>query len=167
MLEEVVVEPAVEPAVAGDDESSFAAFYELSFERAARLAFLLTGDPSGSEDIAQEALSRIQPGFDRIEMPSAYLRTVVVNLCKRHGADQARQRTTREQLGGPGVQDPEGRELLDVIDALPLRQKTVVVLRYYEDLTEAEIAAVLGCRPGTVKSLAARALTRIRRELDS
>ena len=107
-MEEVVVEPVVEPAVAGDDESSFAAFYALRFDRAARLAFLLTGDPSGSEDIAQEALSRLQPGFDRIEMPGAYLRTVVVNLCKRHGAEQARQRTAREQLGVPGVQDPQG-----------------------------------------------------------
>ena len=65
------------------------------------------------------------------------------------------------------MQDPQARELLDVIDALPRRQKTVVVLRYYEDLTEAEIAAVLGCRPGTVKSLVARALTRMRKELDS
>jgi RNA polymerase sigma factor (sigma-70 family) len=59
------------------------------------------------------------------------------------------------------------RELLDVIDALPSRQKAVIVLRYYEDLSEAEIARALGCRPGTVKSLAARALERLRKDIES
>jgi len=56
-------------------------------------------------------------------------------------------------------------ELLDAIDRLPFRQKAVIVLRYYEDLTKEAIAATLGCRPGTVKSLAARALARLAKEV--
>ena len=60
----------------------------------------------------------------------------------------------------------EACELLDVIYALPYRQKAVIVLRYYEDLSEAQIAAALGCRRGTVKSLAARALAGLRKEIE-
>lgn len=63
------------------------------------------------------------------------------------------------------IRSPEARELLDVIDALPRHQKTALVLRYYEDLTAAEIATAMKCRPGTVKSLTARALARLRQEL--
>jgi RNA polymerase sigma factor (sigma-70 family) len=57
-------------------------------------------------------------------------------------------------------------EMLDAIDVLPYRQKAVVVLRYWLDLSEAEIAQILGCRPGTVKSLGARALRRLRKAVD-
>ena len=56
-------------------------------------------------------------------------------------------------------------ELLDAVDALPYRQKAVIVLRYYEDLRERDIATALGCRPGTVKSLASRALQRLAQEI--
>lgn len=151
----------------GTEHGGFDAFYRVSFSRAARLAYLLTSDTDASEDIAQEAMARLQPRFDSIERPVAYLRTVVVNLSRRHGTDLARQRAAMVQLGVPSAQGPEGEELFDVIERLPRRQREVVVLRYFEDLTEAEIAAVLKCRPGTVKSLATRALSRLRKELDS
>jgi RNA polymerase sigma factor (sigma-70 family) len=58
------------------------------------------------------------------------------------------------------------RELLDAIDSLPRRQRIVIVLRYYEDLSEFEIAEALGCRLGTVKSLASRALDQLRRVVE-
>jgi RNA polymerase sigma-70 factor (sigma-E family) len=156
-----------EPSVVGPRHDTFDGFFRDQFERAARLAFLLTGEPDGAEDLAQEALSRVQPIFARLENPCAYLRTVLVNLCRRH-----RGRRARERLAGGAVTfsesvSPEARELLDVIDRLPARQKAVVVLRYYEDLSETQIAHILGCRPGTVKSLAARALGRLRQELES
>lgn len=150
----------------GADHQTFADFYAGAFDRAARLAFLLTGDLTTGEDIAQEALSRLHARFDSIENPRAYLRTVVANLSSRARAQRDRERSTRERLGSTRVEEPRGRELADVIDGLPQRQRTVVVLRYFEDLSEAEIAEVLGCRPGTVKSLAARALTTLRKELN-
>lgn len=147
------------------DVPDFVAFYEQAFDPAARLAFLLTGDLGTSEDIAQEALSRLAPRFGSVEHPRAYLRTVVVNLCSRARGRRARERETRERLGVPDPAALHARELIDVIDALPQRQRTVVVLRYFEDLSEAEIAATIRCRPGTVKSLAARALATLRQEL--
>jgi RNA polymerase sigma factor (sigma-70 family) len=64
------------------------------------------------------------------------------------------------------VEDPRARELLDAVDALPFRQRAVLVLRYYHDLPEDEIAAALGCRPGTVKSLSARALQQLRKVVE-
>ena len=57
-------------------------------------------------------------------------------------------------------------ELLDAVDALPFRQRAVLVLRYYRDLSEGEIADALGCRPGTVKSLATRALDQLRKVIE-
>ena len=149
------------PALGG----GFDAFFTSNFERAARLAYLLTGEPNAAEDIAQEALARMSPRFEQIATPGAYLRTVVVNLSKRHGSERARVRVMNDRLGAPTASNAAPRELIDVIDALPRRQRSVVVLRYYEDLSEAEIAAVLKCRPGTVKSLAARALSTLRKEL--
>lgn len=84
---------------------------------------------------------------------------------------QAHHRSTRWQrdligrLRLPGYTDDEDRDLLDVVDRLPYRQKAVVVCRYYLDLSETQIAEALGCRPGTVKSLASRALATMRKEL--
>jgi RNA polymerase sigma-70 factor (sigma-E family) len=148
------------------DDSEFAGFYAGAFDRSARLAYLLTGDLSTAEDIAQEALARLQPRFVTLEHPAAYLRTVVVNLASRARVRRDRERRLRDRLGRPAAEAPRVQELTDVIDALPNRQRTVVILRYYEDLNESEIAVALGCRPGTVKSLASRALATLRRELD-
>ena len=157
------------PAEWTDDPANdvpFAEFYATSFDWAARLAFLLTGNLATGEDIAQEALSRLHPRFDSIENPRAYLRKVVTNLSSRTRVQRDRERSTSERLESPRVEEARGRELADVIDGLPRRQRTVVVLRYFEDLSEAEIAKLLGCRPGTVKSLAARALANLRRGLN-
>jgi RNA polymerase sigma-70 factor (sigma-E family) len=157
-----ITEHSVEPAGA----AAFDAFYREQFDRMARLAYLLTGDSAAAEDLAQEALSRVQGRFDRLNSPVAYIRTTLVNLCKRHRGDRARERVAVERLRPLAPAPPEARELFDAIEALPARQRAVVVLRYYEDLSEAEIAASLGCRPGTVKSLSARALRSLRRTVE-
>lgn len=68
-------------------------------------------------------------------------------------------------LAEPVAVDLGVSDLADAIDGLPVRQRSVLVLRYYCDFSEAEIAAVLGCRPGTVKSLSSRALRRLRKEM--
>ena len=156
-------------AIAGSVEEQrnevFALFFEDQIDRMGRVAFLLVGDVDLAEDLAQEALSKVQPVFGGLDSPVAYTRAVLLNLVKAYWRREQRRRVAEVRAVTPAQVDVETAELLDVIAALPVRQRAVIVLRYYEDLTEKEIAAVLGCRPGTVKSLAARALDRLRREI--
>lgn len=99
------------------------------------------------------------------QRPEAYLRTAIVNSC-RNWQRQARTRLSKlPLLVTPNSVDLAAGELADAIAHLPFRQRAVIVLRYYADLSEAEIADALGCRPGTVKSLAAHALDRLAKEL--
>jgi RNA polymerase sigma factor (sigma-70 family) len=158
---------AIERTVIEGSDESFTHFYRSEFDRLARLAFVLTSDSSLAEELAQEALTRVQPVFARLESPTAYARTVLLNLLKKHRVGEARRRERELAAARPDHELPEARELLDVVDALPFRQRAVIVLRYYEGMSEAEIASSLRCRPGTVKSLAARALARLRREIES
>jgi RNA polymerase sigma factor (sigma-70 family) len=156
----------IEPTVGGDAEAAFSRFYCEQFDRFARLAFVLVGDGGDAEELAQEALSRVQPAFSDLGAPVAYTRTVLMNLVKHRQGRDSRRRAAEAAATGPDSIASGARELLDVIDALPERQRAVIVLRYYEDLSEAEIAEALGCRPGTVKSLAVRALTRLRKDIE-
>lgn len=140
-------------------------FYRSHFPDAVRLAHLLTGDPSVAEDLAQDAFERVRQRFDRIDAPRAYLRVAVVNACRSHHRTRSREADRARKVGPPGDGDLGAHELLDAVDALPYRQKAVIVLRYYEDLSERDIALALDCRPGTVKSLASRALRRLAQEI--
>ena len=145
--------------------STFASFYACEWAAAVRLAGLLTQDARFAEDLAQEAFARVLPKWERIENPHAYLRAAVVNACRSW---QSRRRTERDKL--PLLADANVNELgfdllADAVAALPYRQRAVLVLRYYLDLKESEIAAALGCRPGTVKSLTSRALAALRKEV--
>jgi RNA polymerase sigma-70 factor (sigma-E family) len=149
----------------GTSTDEFARFYSEQFDRMVRLAYLLVGTSSDAEELTQEALSRVQPNFERLDAPVAYARTVLFNLAKRHRSRAARRRLAEAAVARPDVVDDTSCEMWDAIAALPHRQRAVVVLRYYEDLSEAQIAAAMGCRPGTVKSLAARSLARLRRQI--
>jgi RNA polymerase sigma-70 factor (sigma-E family) len=139
--------------------------YRTRYADMVRLAFLLTGSSAEAEEIVQEAFVRVRNRIDRVDNPSAYLRTTVVNGCRnryrrilverRHGAPAAR--ASYDQVD----------ELSDALAALPLRQRSVIVLRFYAGLTETEIAQALGCRPGTVKSLCHRGLAELRRVVEA
>jgi len=145
---------------------SFESFYAANFARTAQLAHQLTGSATNSEDIAQEAFARIRSHYERVDNPTAYLRTAVVNGCRNWHRSSSREQLRIEHLAVRRSSDDLGaQELLDIVDRLPYRQKAVLVLRYWLDLSEADIAATLGCRRGTVKSLAARALADLRKEL--
>lgn len=155
------------PDLDGDLESSrFESFYEREYAATVRLAGFLSADRAGAEDIAQDAFMRMQPEFERFTNPGGYLRTTVVNLCRNH-----HRRMNREalRLARHGVQptavSERAAELDETLYRLPYPERAVVVLRYWLGLSEAEIAAHLGCRPGTVKSRHARALAKIRKEL--
>lgn len=155
------------PAVADVDSAGpFAAFYDAEYPGAVRLAHLLTGDPWAAEDLAQEVFIRVQARFDALTNPAAFVQTSMANACRSHYRRRRREAERLPRLGVDERVTPGARELLDALDALPYRQKAVLVLRYYSDRTEAEIAEILGCRPGTVKSLAARGLARLGKEIE-
>jgi RNA polymerase sigma-70 factor (sigma-E family) len=146
-------------------DRSFEEFFTSAWPWAYRLAVFLTHDSSAAEDLAQEALASMSRQWGAAERPEAYLRRSVVNLCwnwHRHRRVVARRLPLAVSDDG---YDAGFDELADALAALPYRQRAVVVLRYYGGLSEAEIAAALGCRPGTVKSLASRALATLAEEL--
>jgi RNA polymerase sigma factor (sigma-70 family) len=149
------------------DAEAFDRFFRSTYAEAVRLAHLLTGDRWAAEDIAQDTYTRLHGRFATLDNADAYLRVSLVNAAQSFHRSRGRE-TARLQRVGVGVTeavDPEAADLLDAVDRLPYRQKAVVVLRYYLDLSEAEIAAAIGCRPGTVKSLASRALARLSKEV--
>lgn len=129
-----------------------------------RLARLLTRSPTTAEEIVQEAFIKFARSAGKKDEPAAYLRVIVVNLCRSQ-----QRRTLIERRLAPKASPLSGvneiDETWDVLRKLPFRQRSVLMLRYYEDLSEAEIARVLGCRPGTVKSSLHRGLAALRKEL--
>jgi RNA polymerase sigma factor (sigma-70 family) len=130
-----------------------------------RLAFILTGNGETAEDVVQDAFALLHPKLSKVDNPGGYLRVTVVNLCRN--AARRGDRIRRQNLQMPSVALPslEATEMADVLLRLPYRQRAVLVLRYWGDWTEAEIASALSCRPGTVKTLASRGLTRLRKEV--
>lgn len=139
--------------------------YRREYAAMVRLAHLLTGSNEVAEDLVQEAFVRLHRNCARAEQPGAYLRATVVNRCRSWQRRQALERRHQPKVGpatGPG----EGRELLDALARIGPRQRAALVLRFYADLSEAEIARALGCRPGTVKSLVSRGLRQLERVIE-
>lgn len=157
--------------VDGSEQLDFETFYGDHFARAVGLAHLLVGSDLAADDIAQDALLRVGPKLSRVRNPSAYLNMTVVNLARNwHRGQRRREARERQDLrlvSATGSLDADDRhdELLALVDRLPFRQRTVLVARYWLDLPESEIADLVGCRPGTVKSLSSRALDTLRKEL--
>jgi RNA polymerase sigma-70 factor (sigma-E family) len=139
---------------------------------AVRLAYLLTGDRHLAEDLVHESFVRLFGRFRDLRNPDAfggYLRTTVVNLARSHFRRRRVERAYVEREGReprPAAVDPErGDELWEALQRLRPRQRAAIVLRYYEDLTEAQTAEVLRCAVGTVKSLVSRGIDQLRREM--
>jgi len=137
-----------------------------------RTAYLIVWDAGEAEDIVQECLLKVArrwPRVRRMEHPRAYARRILVNLALdgARGRAQRRGELEPEMPASLFAVDPmsalETRaELLQALGQLHERQRAVLVLRYFNDLTEAQVADVLGCSPGTVKSSASRGLARLR-----
>jgi RNA polymerase sigma factor (sigma-70 family) len=140
---------------------TFRDFYNDRWTAALRLAFVTCGNRQLAEDIAQDAFVGMARNWESIDNPNAYLRRSVVNLSINAGT-----RTRRHEPVIPDHPSHIGEPILDEVWALlvglPPRQRTALALRFYEDLPEAEIARVLDCRPGTVKSLIHRGLAALR-----
>ena len=145
----------------------FDATYQSLWPGLVRLGHLLTGSQALGEELAQEAFLGLLRAGDRVQEPGAYLRRSVVNLAMTSRRRAAFERTALSGRREEAAHLPEHDDLWPLLARLAPRQRCVLVLRYYEDLSEAEIARVLGCRPGTVKSLAARGLDRLRQEMPS
>ncbi|MGA8114537.1 MAG: SigE family RNA polymerase sigma factor [Actinocatenispora sp.] len=133
-----------------------------------RLGYLLTGDHQHAEDLVQTALMKTARHWRRVTDPSAYTQRVMV----RENVSRWRRRRFHEQPLD-SVRDPATREdtaeemarrelFMVAMRRLTPRQRAVIALRYYEDLSEADTAAVLGCAVGTVKSRTHHALNRLR-----
>jgi RNA polymerase sigma-70 factor (sigma-E family) len=129
-----------------------------------RLARLLTGSTAAAEEIVQEALLRIYQRRQQLDNPEAYLRVTVTNLCKSHLRRLRLERSVVQQED-LHVLNPEIDETWEALCSLPFRQRSVIVLRFYEDLSIEEIAHLLGCRIGTVKSRLHRGVEKLRSEL--
>ncbi|KQW53776.1 hypothetical protein ASC77_05850 [Nocardioides sp. Root1257] len=140
-----------------------------------RYAYLLAGNHADAEDLAQQTLLKAHGAWSRVELadsPMAYLRKTLTNtyLSQRRPQKRRLEVLTDEppERGPAPPGGPEDRMVLwPHVTSLPPRQRAVVVLRYYEQLTEQEIADVLGCSRGTVKSSAHHALKALRAALDS
>ena len=143
----------------------FVTFYRENSLWAARLAYLLTGEAGFAEDLMQEAFVGLYPRFDAVENPRAYVRVSLVHLANRRRARERQRAVAHRLVVSRDVVNDQTDEVFDVIATLPARQRAVIVLRYFEGLSELEIGAALGCAPGTVKSLASRAIERLRKEI--
>lgn len=141
-----------------------------------RTAYLLTGDRHGAEDLVQTSLAKLYLSWDKVqrrELVDGYVRRIMVNehnsVWRR--AWKRREVPTEAVPDRVGVEDRhdhgERSALWEFVQTLPRRQRAVVVLRYYEDLSEAETADLLGISVGTVKSQASRALAALRERVHS
>ena len=148
------------------NEEGFVRFVIEAEPRLLRRALLLVGDRQRAEDLVQAALAKAYPRWSRIEEPDAYLRTVMVRTAIGWRARRWHGEVPTEHLPETGDEPADDAALAATVRAalaaLPTTQRAVVVLRYFDDLPEAEIAAALGCSPGTVKSRCARALAALR-----
>ena len=139
-----------------------------------RLAFLLTGDRHLAEDLVQTALAKVMLRWDGVVRggdPHPYVRTVVIRTAlqwrrRRWRGEQPTGTVPDSAHRGDPTAAVDSRERLRLaLRSLPPRQRAVVVLRHYEDLSEAQVAALLGCSVGTVKSQSAKGIDRLRRVL--
>ncbi len=155
-----------------EQDEAFSAFVAARSRHLLQAAHLLTGDRHRAEDLVQTALTKAYLRWDRIvdEDPEGYVRRTMVNT----HIDWWRRKPWREQptevLPDVAVPDPTSTSdaragLLAALAELSPRQRAVMVLRYFEDMSEADIARTLGCSAGTVKSAASRATVKLRETL--
>lgn len=134
-----------------------------------RAALLLGGDEAAANDVVHDAFLALYQRWRTVADPGPYLNRSVLNACRDRARRERRWRAVAPRLAAgsaarEGVAD-DNEILWDVIAALPFNQRAVVVLRFYEGRTEAEIAAALDCKPGSIGPWLHRALTSMRKAL--
>ena len=158
--------------MAGDDDREFLDFFADEFWSLRRIGFLLTGDWGDAEELAQEAMARTFAAWPRVrgyDRPAAFARKVLLNrhrsLLRRAVVEARHLLASRPQERHEPDFSGDDLILWQALRRLPARQRTAIVLRYYLDLSEAEVARQLGVPAGTVKSLVHRGLARLRARL--
>ena len=148
-----------------DRGDAVAELYRQEYAPMVRLAHLITGSNEVAEDVVQDSFVKMYRSWDRAVQPGAYLRMIVVNGCRTW---HRRRRMERDRMPRPQPEavEPESRELLDALAGLAVRQRAALVLRFYADLSEADVAEALGCRPGTAKSLVHRGLRELEKVIE-
>ena len=153
-------------------DQDFGAFVAARGASLFRLACLLTGSPSEADDLVQDSLEKVYMRWSRVsraDAPYPYVRRLMVNTLVSNRRRPARRAevlraSPPDELVESGEQAVlEHQHVWPLVLALPTRQRAVIVLRYYEDLSEQQIADVLGCSTGSVKSQAHDALASLRR----
>ena len=157
------------------DTKSLGELFRLHANGMGRLAYLLTGDAETADDLVQEAFVRLARGFTHmrnIEAFESYFRRTVVNLARTHNRRRRLERSYLERTAAyPRPSAPVAAHVADRVRLreallrLPPRSRAALVLRYYEDLSEQQVAELMRCRPGTVKSLVSQGLARLREEM--
>jgi RNA polymerase sigma-70 factor (sigma-E family) len=151
----------------GASRGTFEAFVLARSSRLLGTAYLLTGDRGLAEDLLQTALSRAWRSWQRIDSnPEAYVRRILLNTYagwwRRRWNGELPSDDLPDRPAPEADDQSAAHELKDALRRLPKRQRAVVVLRYFEDQTEAETARILGCSVGTVKSQSSKALAKLR-----
>jgi RNA polymerase sigma-70 factor (sigma-E family) len=150
----------------GVEIDGFTDFVTVRYTELLRTAYLLTGSPWAAEDLVQTCLLRAMSRWERIEDPMAYLRRAMANdrtsRWRRLRRELLRAEPPDVAAADPNATVADRTVLVAELARLPRRMRAVLVLRYWEDLSEADTAAVLGCSVGSVKSQTSRGLARLR-----
>ncbi len=139
--------------------------YSAHFTRWTRLAYLIVGRADVAEELVQDSIMRCLPRLSSLDNPFGYLRTTVVNAAKRWWGRQVLEQRSLERVAASENRGPEpgsASDMLRLLSDLPPRQRAIVALRFYEDMSEREVAETLGIPVGTVKSSLHRALHALR-----
>jgi RNA polymerase sigma-70 factor (sigma-E family) len=142
-----------------DRDAILAGLHRQHYVSLVRLACLLLDERAQGEEVVQDAFVKVHGAWARIDDPLTYLRATVMNLARSQMRRRLVARRRVEPVSGPAASPEEHavllsdqQEVVDAVRALPRRQRECIVLRYYLDLSEAEIAATLGISAGSVKS---------------
>jgi RNA polymerase sigma-70 factor, ECF subfamily len=154
------------------EEQEFRVFVAARQNALLRTAYLLTGDWASAEDLLQVSLTKTCLAWSRIKdksLAERYVRTTMsrtaISWWRRRWIGERSTASLPEVAVTDAMAIDDRDEVWRVLSTLPVRQKAVLVLRFYEELSEAEIAHVLGCSPGSVKSHASRGLKAMRERL--
>lgn len=154
----------------------FEAFFSVQRVPAVRLAYLLCGDVAAAEELSADAFTKMYAAWqraDHLQNPEAYLRRSLVNAVRSRARRRVLEhrelmrRTVRDREPSSAEQVADRQVLVLALSQLPLHQRAPIVLRFFEDLSERDTAAVLGKDIGTVKSSVSRGLTRLRQILET